>query len=75
MNAGSGKSPANVFYIFVPPVNLRAYTEWHSSYEQNLWIWKSKAWYMLFPTTIDQLNRMFSNGVPTSQMKQWLLYS
>jgi hypothetical protein len=72
---GSGQTPVDVFYIFVPPVNQHGYTEWRSTREHGLWMWQSKAWHTLYPTTISDLGSMFSSGVPTSEMKQWLLYS
>jgi len=74
VSAGSGKTLVNVFYLFIPPVNQKLYILWGDGVEQNLWIWKSKAWCMLFPTTIDELSRMFSRGVDSSQIKRWLLY-
>jgi len=75
LEAGSGQNPVNVFYLYVPPVNQKGYVLYEDTREQNLWIRKSKAWYVLFPTTINELNHMFSDGVPTSQTKRWLLYS
>ena len=74
VRAGSGVNPVNVFYLFVPPVNENGYALWQDDFEQNLWIWKSKAWCMMFPTTIDELARMFSHGVDSSLIKQWVLY-
>jgi hypothetical protein len=73
--AGSGMTEVNVFYLFVPPANERGYTYWYDTIEKDLWIWKSGAWHTIFPITLDEVNRRFSVGVPTSEVKQWLLYS
>jgi hypothetical protein len=65
------QSSPSYLLIHKPPTNLEHYIKAWS--EGSFWV--SNLAYPLRNTTIEGIREMFLNGVPTSQMKQWLLYS
>jgi hypothetical protein len=69
-----GNNPDLQFYVFLfrIPVKLASYFSWSSIKEARMGM--SGAFYVARYTSVD-FRRVYQDGCPTSQMKQWLLYS
>jgi len=69
-----GRSGTWNVYLFKPPVITRNFYISHSDSQQS-WMKMTNLYYAMPSSPGEQVATLFLNGVPTSQMKQWLLYS
>ena len=75
-NGHPGDTPIG-FFVYKPPIAQLGFLRWHRidwSVEKTLPVYDAKPRHTMI-ITYQRMHDMFTVGTPTSEMKQWLLYS